>query len=108
MDYKNQLVLSGEMSDTGRALRTNSGESYRLGLEIDADIQIVPSLKVRPNIALSSNKNVDFVASIDGELVNLGKTNISFSPSVVVGNILEYRPINNMSIGFLSKYVGEQ
>lgn len=108
MDYKNQLVLSGEMSDTGRALRTNSGESYRLGLEIDADIQIVPSLKVRPNIALSSNKNVDFVASIDGELVNLGKTNISFSPSIVAANMLEYSPVKNLQIGFLSKFVGEQ
>src|SRR5690554_5440440 len=108
MDYKNQLVLSGEMSDTGRALRTNSGESYRLGLEIDAEVQIVPSLKVRPNIALSSNKNVDFVASIDGELVNLGKTNISFSPSIVAANMLEYSPVKNLQIGFLSKFVGEQ
>lgn len=108
MYYKDQLVLSGEMSDTGRPLRTNSGESYRLGLEIDAEISILPQLKTYPNFALSSNKNIDFVASIDGELVNLGKTNISFSPSVIAGNILEYRPVNNFAVGFLSKYVGEQ
>lgn len=108
MLYKDQLVLSGEMSDTGRPLRTSSGSSYRMGVEIDAEINIGPKFRALPNVALSSNKNVDFVASIDGELVDLGKTNIAFSPSVVVGNILEYRPINNMSIGFLSKYVGEQ
>lgn len=108
MLYKDQLVLSGEMSDTGRPLRTSSGSSYRMGVEIDAEINIGPKFRALPNVALSSNKNVDFVASIDGELVDLGKTNIAFSPSIVVGNILEYRPINNMSIGFLSKYVGEQ
>lgn len=108
MDYKDQLVLSGEMNDTGRPLRTSSGKSYRFGLEMDAEIQIAPKLRTMPNFALSSNKNIDFVASIDGELVQLGKTNISFSPSVIAGNILEYRPMDNLSFAFLSKYVGEQ
>ena len=108
MDYKDQLVLSGEMSDTGAPLRTSSGNSYRLGLEVDAEIQIVPTLKIRPNIALSSNKNVDFVTSIDGELKNLGKTNISFSPSVIAGNMLEYTPVKDFQISLLSKFVGQQ
>ena len=108
MDYKDQLVLSGEMSDTGAPLRTSSGKSYRLGLEIDAEVQLMPTLKIRPNIALSSNKNVDFVTSIDGELKNLGKTPISFSPSVIAGNMLEYTPVKNFQISLLSKFVGEQ
>lgn len=108
MLYADQLVLSGALSDTGRPLRTNSGNSYRVGLEVDAEIKLSAKFSALPNVALSSNKNVDFVTSIDGELVDLGKTNISFSPSVIVGNILEYRPINDLSIGLLSKYVGEQ
>ncbi|MDN3722829.1 TonB-dependent receptor [Aequorivita sp. SDUM287046] len=108
MDYKDQLVLSGELNDVGAPLRTSSGKSYRLGLEVDAEIQILKNLKTLPNIALSTNKNVDFVASIDGELVNLGNTNISFSPSVVAGNMLEYSPIEKLQLGFLSKFVGEQ
>ncbi len=108
MDYTDQLVLSGEMGDTGRALRTNSGKSYRIGLEVDAEVQIVPTLKLRPNIALSSNKNVDFVTSLNGELVTLGKTNISFSPSIIASNMLEFSPVKNFQIGFLSKFVGDQ
>lgn len=108
MHYRDQLVLSGQMSDTGRPLRTSSGKSYRFGLEVDAEIQISPKFRTLPNVAVSSNKNIDFVASIDGELINLGKTNISFSPSLVVGNIFEYRPISDLGIGWLSKYVGEQ
>ena len=108
MDYKDQLVLSGELNDVGAPLRTTSGESYRLGLEIDANVILTEKISIRPNIALSSNKNVDFVASQDGELVNLGKTNISFSPDIVAGNMLEYRPTRNFQVALLSKYVGEQ
>ncbi len=108
MNYKDQLVLSGELNDVGAGLRTSSGKSYRLGLEIDAEIQLLKNLRTIPNIALSTNKNVDFVASRDGELVNLGNTNISFSPSVVAGNMLEYTPIKKLQLGFLSKFVGEQ
>ena len=108
MDYKDQLVLSGELNDVGAPLRTTSGESYRLGLEVDANITITNQISMRPNVALSSNKNVDFVASQNGELVNLGNTNISFSPEIVAGNMLEYRPVKNVQVALLSKFVGEQ
>ncbi len=108
MNYKDQLVLSGELNDVGAALRTSSGESFRFGVEIDAEIKLLNNLRTLPNLALSTNKNVDFVSSIDGELVNLGNTNISFSPSVVAANMLEYAPVKNIQLGLLSKFVGEQ
>lgn len=108
MDYENQLVLSGELNDVGAPLRTTSGSSYRVGLEIDAVIQLHPNWRLQPNVAFSSNKNRDFVASIDGELRSLGKTNISFSPEIVASNMLTYQPAPNLQIGLLSKYVGEQ
>lgn len=108
MDYENQLVLSGELNDVGAPLRTTSGSSYRVGIEIDADIRLTDAFTIRPNVALSSNKNRDFVATIDGELQNLGETNISFSPDIVASNMLVYQPVNNFQVSFLSKYVGEQ
>ena len=108
MDYKNQLVLTGAIDDVGAPIRATSGKSYRLGLEIDADIQLLKNLKVLPNAAFSTNKNVDFVTSRDGSLVNLGNTNTSFSPEIVIGNRLEYSPLKNLQFGLLSKFVGEQ
>ncbi|WP_114491162.1 TonB-dependent receptor [Candidatus Ulvibacter alkanivorans] len=108
MDYTDQLVLTGAIDDVGAPIRETSGESYRIGLEVDAEIRLSQSFTVRPNIALSSNKNVDFVFQRDGELVNLGNTNISYSPEIVAGNIVEYRPIPNLQFALLSKYVGEQ
>ncbi len=48
------------------------------------------------------------MASIDGELVNLGTTNISFSPEVVANSMLIYQPFEGFQMGWLSKFVGEQ
>lgn len=108
MDYKDQLVLTGAIDDVGSPIRATSGKSYRLGVEIDAMWMVSEKIQIMPNIALSTNKNVDFIFSRDGELVNLGNTNISYSPNVVAGNMIQYQPVQNLNIGFLSKFVGEQ
>lgn len=108
MNYKNQLVLTGALDDVGAPIRATSGDSYRLGLEIDADIYLNEYFSIKPNAAFSSNKNKNFVAKIDGALQNLGNTDISFSPDVVVGNMFIYKPLENLQISFLSKYVGKQ
>jgi iron complex outermembrane receptor protein len=108
MNYKDQLVLTGAIDDTGAPLRATSGKSYRLGVEIDATFLICDNFRMLPNLALSSNKNLDFVSPIDGELVNLGTTNLSFSPNIVAGNKFEYEPITNLQLGLYTKYVGEQ
>ncbi|WP_423820030.1 TonB-dependent receptor [Salinimicrobium sp. TIG7-5_MAKvit] len=108
MDYRNQLVLTGELNDVGAPIRRNSGNSYRLGLELDAVVRLHPKFSWRPNVAISRNKNDDWFASWDGELRSFGKTDISYSPGIIAGNILEYRPVEGLEIKFLSKYVGEQ
>ncbi len=108
MDYQNQLVLTGGIDDEGAFIRQNSGNSYRLGLEIDANFRLSEKFSIRPNIALSRNKNVDFVSTFNGELVEYGDTDISFSPGIVAGNMFQYQPVNNLEMRLLSKYVGEQ
>ncbi len=108
MDYRNQLVLTGAIDDVGAPIRANSGESYRLGLEIDANVKLSDKLSMMPNLALSTNKNRDFFFQRDGVLTNLGNTNISYSPDIVAGNIFTYKPIEGLQLSLLSKYVGEQ
>jgi len=108
MNYKNQLVLTGALNDVGSPIRATSGKSYRLGLEVDADIRISDQFSITPNIAISSNKNVDFNATINGDLVNLGNTPISNSPDIIAGNAFVFQPLENLQLSLLSKYVGEQ
>ena len=108
MQYKDQLVLTGELNDVGAPIRENSGNSYRLGLEIDAALYLSEKWILRPNMTLSTNKNQDFVFQRDGVLQNLGDTNIAFSPNIIVGNAVTFLPIKNLQISFLTKLVGEQ
>lgn len=108
MLYNQQLVLSGRLDDVGNPIRTNSGESYRLGLELEAIIPVSPKLTLQPNMTLSSNKNKETIISLNGELVDLGKTDISFSPELVAANAIVFQPSKNLQMSLLSKYVGEQ
>lgn len=108
MYYNDQMVLTGALDDVGAPIRETSGESYRLGLEIDADIKINSLFSTRPNLTLSRNKNIDFRANLDGEIQNLGETNISFSPEIIAANQLIFHPSEVFQINWISKYVGEQ
>lgn len=108
MLYNEQLVLSGEINDVGAPIRTNSGESYRLGIELEAIIPVTNQLTLQPNLALSSNKNKETIRSFDGGLQNLGSTDIAFSPNVVAANAIVYQPVKDFQISLLSKFVGEQ
>lgn len=108
MHYKDQLVLTGALDDVGSPLRENVGDSYRLGIEVDAALTLSRIVSIRPNITLSSNKNVDYHFQRDGVLQDLGDTDIAYSPSIVAGNIIAITPVKNLQINFLSKFVGEQ
>ncbi len=108
MLYNEQLVLTGAIDNSGAAIRTNSGESYRLGLEVDAAVAISKRFAIQPNFTISSNKNKETFFERDGVLENLGNTNISFSPDFIAANALVYQPTPNFQMSFLSKYVGEQ
>lgn len=108
MYYQDQMVLTGALDDVGAPIRETSGESYRLGLEIDADIKINSLFSTRPNLTLSRNKNIDFKANLDGAIRNLGETHISFSPELIAANQLIIHPSEAFQINWISKYVGEQ
>ena len=108
MLYDEQLILTGEIDDVGNPKRTNSGSSYRIGLEIENRINISELFSFETNLTLSSNKNINIFSMVDGALYNYGKTNISFSPSFVGSNAIIYQPSEKISLSLLSKYVGKQ
>ena len=100
MNYKDQLVLTGALNDVGAPIFTNSGKSYRVGLEVESSIAITNKLILNPNATLSQNKNQDFYFQRDGVLQNLGNTDIAFSPNFVFGNQLVYLPTKDFQISF--------
>ena len=108
MRYKDQLVLTGALDDVGAPIYTNSGDSYRMGVEADASIYVTNKFIVRPNIAISDNRNIDFMTETETGVRNLGNTEIAFSPSLIAANQLIFIPVNNLQVALLTKYVGEQ
>ena len=108
MLYNEQLVLTGELDDVGSPIRTNSGSSYRMGIEAEARIKLSEFFLMNTNVTFSSNKNKQTLSKFDGKIVDFGKTNISFSPDVIASNTIVFSPKDNLDISFLSKYVGKQ
>ncbi len=118
MDYKDQLVKTGQINNIGNAISINVPESYRRGVEITGGLRLFDGLDWQANVTFSQNKihnYTEYTGSFDGEwnpapmLENyIGESNISFSPEVIAGSQLSYRPLEGLEITFLSKYVGEQ
>lgn len=108
MRYKDQLILTGELDLVGAPVYTNSGDSYRLGIEADATLFLSDKWIIRPNVAVSDNRNIDYYNDNEGTIEYLGNTEIAFSPSVIAANQLIFRPFENFTMALLSKFVGEQ
>ena len=108
MEYKDQLVLTGAIDAVGAPIRQNVGKSRRIGIELEFKMNLNSNWLWQPNIALSSNQNLDFYFKRDGVLENLGKTQLAYSPNLVGGNAIMYVPSTKFQIGLLSKYVGKQ
>ena len=108
MYYRDQLVLTGELDDVGNPIANNVGESYRLGLEVDAAIRFTKNLLWQPNFAISMNKNIDKLFEFDGILTDFGDTDLAYSPGFIAASNLVYEPLDDFRISWLAKYVGEQ
>jgi iron complex outermembrane receptor protein len=114
MNYKDQLVLTGEINDVAAPIMVNVGNSFRTGIELQAGVQIVKTLQWNGNATFSSNKIKDFTEYVDNwdtwgqEQYSLGTTDIAFSPNVVANSQLVFTPVNNFDIRFVSSFVGKQ
>ncbi len=108
MNYKNQLVLTGALDDVGTPVRENSGKSYRKGVEFESAYSLNKKFVFSGNLSLSKNKNIDYISNFDGQVINLGDTDISFSPELISSLNVSYTPKQNLNINLLYKYVGEQ
>lgn len=118
MDYRDQLVMTGEINNVGNAIMTNVDKSYRFGLEGSAAFIFNRFFSLDFNFALSQNKIinfVDYVENYDAEWnylgqkkTELGITDISFSPNVISGINLKITPLRYLDIIFQEKYVGRQ
>ncbi len=108
MNYTNQLVLTGQIDDVGNRIKTNSGKSYRLGVEIEDTRSLGNKLALYTNITASINKNKDFYYVYDGELQNFGDTDLSFSQNLIGVISFNYELVDNLDLSLNTKYISDQ
>ncbi|HRN40693.1 MAG TPA: TonB-dependent receptor, partial [Vicingus sp.] len=117
MDYKNQLILTGELNDVGSSIRTNVDKSYRTGVEFSANFLISKKVTLGFNTTLSQNKIDQFtevlydytdwneVVVVENKYKN---TDIAFSPNIIAAGNIVYMPAKGLSLMLQTKYVGKQ
>ena len=113
MDYKNQLVNTGEINDVGASIHSNIDESYRRGIEIETALKLTKKVSWSGNITLSENKIVSFTEYIDNwdtwdkDTLNYENTDISFSPNIITKSQLSY-DLGNLQASWIVKHIGNQ
>lgn len=113
MDYKDQLVLTGQLSDTGNPLSVNVPSSYRLGIELQGTLRPCKWFTWNINATLSRNRIKNFTEYIyEDEWTNpisfaLGDTPISFSPDFTLNNEFSFS-WRGLDASLQSHYVSSQ
>ena len=113
MDYKNQLVNTGEINDVGASIHSNIDESYRRGIEIEKALKLTKKVIWSGNITLSENKIVSFTEYIDNwdtwgkDTLNYKNTDISFSPNIIAKSQLSY-DFGDLKASWIVKHIGDQ
>lgn len=108
MYYVNQLVLNGELNNVGAFIRTNSGKSFRSGIELGALAKLSKQWELNGNVSFSNNRNLDFKVENENGVQDLGNTQISFSPDVIANLAVKFNPNKNFQFTLLNQYVGKQ
>ncbi len=114
MNYKNQLILTGEINDVGAYIMSNIPESYRAGIEISGAVKPFNFLEWKMNATFSRNKIKNLTVYIDNwdtwgqETETYKETDISFSPEIIAGSELNFSITDGLNASFISKFVGRQ
>lgn len=118
MKYKDQLILTGKISEIGELLTTNISDSYRAGVELTTAVKLHRMLRWDANVTLSRNKINNFTEQgvdvydadwnwIESRDNELGQTDIAYSPNIIANSIFTFS-YNRFEAALQSSYVGRQ
>lgn len=112
MNYKDQLILTGEVNEIGEALTDNIPRSYRAGVELTGSLQPTDWFRWDLNATWSRNRIIDFTETLyDGNMkpwvIHHGDTPIAFSPDWIANNRFTFS-YRQWEASLTTQYVGSQ
>ena len=120
MEYKDQLVPTGKLSETGYVIKENVPVSSRRGMEMAVAWNPLKQLRIDANLTLSRNKIKNYTAWTDmydndndwNPLPQKSSfyemTDLSFSPETTGMAMVSFFPLESASLSLSGKYVGKQ
>ena len=118
MLYRDQLVPTGKISNTGYPIMTNVPESFRTGIELSGSYRPSPLAALKMNLTLSRSAINNFRNyyfnyntsdwSEEYTWSDLGTVDIAYSPRITGSAEVEFNPWKNLALTMAGKYVGKQ
>ena len=120
MEYHNQLLETGKITEIGYRVKENVERSYRRGIELSAGWQALRRLRFDANLALSRNRitecnlwvdkydNPDEWNPLPQVVQHIENGEILMSPPIVGMAMVTWTPLNKLSFSLRGKYVGKQ
>ena len=93
MNYTDQFVQTGAVSDIGENLTTNIKDSYRMGIELQAAFDPTAWLTIEGNASLSKNRIKDFDEVVEdwdngSQTIHYDNSTLAFSPSTILNGFV--------------------
>jgi iron complex outermembrane recepter protein len=117
MEFKDEIALTGELSEIGLPLRRNVDRSHRRGIELDAEWRAFPSLRLHGNANLSRNcirswtqfydvydETGNFLPSVSLEDRDV---NPLLTPALVANLGADWTPVKGVSLSASGRYVAK-
>ncbi len=128
MEYRDMLLETGAISNSGYAIKDNVGRSYRRGVELCAAWTPWDNLSLEGNLSLSTDKILDYTQYyneydnmddwnfLGQQALHFDKVTMLMSPSVVGMARISWTPLARLAKGSLKtttlsldgKYVGKR
>ncbi len=118
MEYMDQLIPTGKLSETGYVIKENVDRSYRRGLELSTAIRPSKYYGIDANLSLSTNMIKDYTQYTDQfdadwnlvsqRAVRFDRSTIALSPSVTSMAMVSFYPCESTIFSINGRYVGKQ
>jgi iron complex outermembrane recepter protein len=117
MELRNEIALTGELSEIGLPLRRNVDRSHRRGVELDIRCEPVRALRLTATANVSANRIVTWNQSFDvyeadgsysGSVLRLYQdVRPLLTPQLTFNLGADYTPSSALTIGLAGRYVSE-